>query len=375
MNSRQKVNAFSLIEMLVVILILVILLAILIPAISKISHKAEIIACAGNLKKLSKAFHLYLLENDGYAPFNRKTNDLGDNFYAWETMYLLGPYLGDSQHKKFESGDWDVVTCPGNRCEFYHTGSAIDKATGTGYDSSWQNRQAPLVWPVVDNWSGSVATDAVPGEDCSPGRLVVDYHYNTWLGGTARIWKVDKFIFAEYYNDDGGGGLDWTRDLPRRDYPAKNVVRFPHETVVFCDIQWANILDSTSGGVDTFEYGFQGDRIWKIPQVGLMRTNERVHNGLGINAVFFDGHIEFLAPHMPYNGSDKIEDDILNWGISLPILLPNEPQRIKQIPGIHGFRRKITIDTSMLAEFATCIEHETLKGLPGQTYNDCADGL
>lgn len=67
----HKKNAFTLIEMLVVITILAILMAILIPASSKAFEMARRASCANNLKGLGGAFAAYAAENQGEMPHYR----------------------------------------------------------------------------------------------------------------------------------------------------------------------------------------------------------------------------------------------------------------------------------------------------------------
>jgi len=367
MLKRVYHSAFSLIELLVVLAVLVILASLLIPKLVGSSHKKEIIACAGNLKKLGAAFHVYVLENKGYAPFNPDSNDYnGDKFYSWEALYLLGPYLDDPDHKKFEAGTWSTVRCPGNRCNYYRTGNAVDQF-GSPYSSNWNNRQAPKKWPsskwieTYPQFPYSYTVVAHSTENCSPGEQIVDYQYNFSLGGSFRRLTYEFGPFGEWYKNHP------------KNYKLDFILQFPSEAVIFCDIQHANVLHENQSfpGKDKFVYGYPTfDPSWGNGNngAGAMRTNERIHNGKGINAVFVDGHVEFLPDAVAYNGLGKkiVNDDLLNWGISYPISTlykadGSRNSRSNQIPGIHGFRRKQ--NQSDTYNFSWCIEHEYKKGL------------
>lgn len=83
-SSKQKLLAgFSLLELLVVIAILALLIAILLPALSQAKHQARRAACAGNLRQVGVAVHLYA-EDFGdripYGPAGRPVT--GSNFYT-----------------------------------------------------------------------------------------------------------------------------------------------------------------------------------------------------------------------------------------------------------------------------------------------------
>ncbi len=362
MPTRVRQAAFTLIEMLMVLAILAILAALLIPKLIGTSHKRDIIACAGNLKKLGAAFHLYVQENKGYAPFNPNSNEAGDNFYSWEALYLLAPYLDDPDHKKFEAGTWNTVRCPGNKCNYYRTGSAVNES-GTQYSILWQNRQAFKKWPATTVVAGKTTTI-----DCSPGEQIVDYQYNVNLGGSFQTFTVTTFPA-------------WYATHPAN-YKLSFILQFPSEAVIFCDIQYANVLhlDQNIPGKDKFVYAYPkaGDLQWGAGGNGAsppgMRTNERVHNGKGINAVFVDGRVEFLPEVVAYNGYGKrdVYDDLLNWGISYPICYPNAANKYDQIPGIHGYRRKQ--NQSVAYNFSWCIEHEYKKGLRENDGGTCFFG-
>src|SRR5215471_12326087 len=83
MLNRSRSTAFTLIELLVVIGIIGVLLAILMPALGKAREQAKVVACASNLKQISNALNMYLLESRGL-------------------IFWRGPRLG------FDGMDWYV---------------------------------------------------------------------------------------------------------------------------------------------------------------------------------------------------------------------------------------------------------------------------
>src|ERR1700752_3648321 len=66
-NHRAR-HGFTLIELLVVIAIIAILAAILFPVFAKAREKARQTACLNNMGQLSKAFRMYMDDNDGTLP-------------------------------------------------------------------------------------------------------------------------------------------------------------------------------------------------------------------------------------------------------------------------------------------------------------------
>jgi len=379
-SKPRNVIGFTLIELIIVMLLIAILAAILIPNMAGTSFKRDLASCAGNLKKIGMAFHLYVIENDGFAYYNPSITQDGDNTYSYEALWVLGPYLGDDDNQQFEDGTWKTVRCPGNKYYFfrgppyaatvpednYGRTQMLDSFTGTTgyYDDAgfgglhpWNNRQAPAVWPVTNGVGQAGA--------CSPGEQPVDYQYNFSLGG------IISGMPGKPLNTSPGVS-----------YRLNFIVKYASEAVIFTDIMWQHVQRYDGGGnkvedelvyayppnaasTDT-QWGGQGIPSQPVgtpdPDINAiyLRTNELIHDGKGINAVFVDGHVEFLSGTTAYNGDGsrtnrRLEDDCLNWGISYPIDDPEQADRWMQIGGIHGYRREPP---------GWCIEHEVKQNLP-----------
>ena len=81
-NNDQR-TGFSLVELLVVIAILSLLIAILLPALTQARHQARRMACAGNLRQVGLAIHLYAQNFGDTIPFGPAGRPVtGSNFYT-----------------------------------------------------------------------------------------------------------------------------------------------------------------------------------------------------------------------------------------------------------------------------------------------------
>ena len=69
MLKNMKKNAFTLVELLVVISIIALLMGILMPALSRARKQARKIVCASKLRQLQLCASTYMVDNDGKFPF------------------------------------------------------------------------------------------------------------------------------------------------------------------------------------------------------------------------------------------------------------------------------------------------------------------
>lgn len=80
-NRTRKSEAFTLVELLVVISIIALLLSILMPSLSRAREQAKKILCGSNLHQVALGLHLYAADYDGRLPliryWSQATQDLG----------------------------------------------------------------------------------------------------------------------------------------------------------------------------------------------------------------------------------------------------------------------------------------------------------
>ncbi len=90
-------NAFTLVELLVVIGIIAVLLGILLPTINRARAAANRVACRSNMKQLGAAFTMYLNDSRGKLPrINTLPSDPPPADNPPTAPELFGPYLGNN---------------------------------------------------------------------------------------------------------------------------------------------------------------------------------------------------------------------------------------------------------------------------------------
>jgi len=77
----ERIRAFTLIELLIVIAIIAILAAMLLPVLTRARETGKRIACLDNLKQLELAAQVYVDENQGYYPPRSDLDRWPDKFY------------------------------------------------------------------------------------------------------------------------------------------------------------------------------------------------------------------------------------------------------------------------------------------------------
>src|SRR4051812_48195193 len=100
MSHRLKRNqAFTLVELLVVIGIIAVLIGILLPALGKARERAKTISCASNLRQLFQTARLYSTEYKDSFPFG----------FVWANENLA-PFQGHDGNGRNVAGKTDQIT-------------------------------------------------------------------------------------------------------------------------------------------------------------------------------------------------------------------------------------------------------------------------
>jgi prepilin-type N-terminal cleavage/methylation domain-containing protein/prepilin-type processing-associated H-X9-DG protein len=126
---RHRAQAFTLMELLVVIGIIAILAGLLMPTLSKAKQKARRVECANHMRQLGLALTMYAGDHDGqFPPRRNRTN-------AW--MVTLRPYFVDPA----------ILKCPADRTT---TGYSF---VINGWNDYFEAELSPEDYAKFKNWS------------------------------------------------------------------------------------------------------------------------------------------------------------------------------------------------------------------------------
>ena len=78
MYTTTKNQAFTVVELLIILIIFGILVGIVVPVLAIAKNKAQQIACASNLRQLYIAFEEYITDNNGLLPRSNNSNTSKD---------------------------------------------------------------------------------------------------------------------------------------------------------------------------------------------------------------------------------------------------------------------------------------------------------
>ena len=180
--TARKPNAFTLVELLVVIGIIALLISILLPSLNRAREAAKAVKCAANLHSLGNALQIYLQDNKGMCPigFNNGTID-----YKTCTSNGLTAYTQAAQ--KFQT-NWALLLM-----------NVIDRKLPTNvYDIGYNNPAGSAVSPAYQVLQCPTAPSAAAG---LTGQLV--YHYQAH----PRIFMTFDMGNGRPTKDPATGGL------------------------------------------------------------------------------------------------------------------------------------------------------------------------
>jgi prepilin-type processing-associated H-X9-DG protein len=271
---RDRVTAFTLVELLVVIGIVAVLIAILLPALRNARSRANDLRCLSNLRQCAVATQVYAADWKGYMFATGEANTSqefgGNTFYVdWVPNVL-----------RRVNYNWRILNCP-----------ALT-------DDSWDKTA----------WRGPTFGYTTKVD----GRTIPYYR----LGLCASIGYNSRFAYHSSWTSQNGA---W-----QRNFPKLSRIKRASSVVLFGDSKGGGILGEQAGLTDHNYYispAADGTNAGPFKDGNFNIAAPRRHgvrkNGkpIGGNFVFVDGHGEFLR-------ADQVAG---NWNLFKPT--PNWPER------------------------------------------------
>ena len=251
-------NAFTLIEMLIVITIIVILASLLLPALAAAKLQGQQTQCLSNLKQLAVAHASYMADFDKDFPYMNTT----PFYYGWAGMLI--PYATNSV---------SIQICPSAPAVASPTQSLAPGAADRACVVSSDGPEEPIV--VVMNEPNGV--------------LQFSYAFNGW-----------------FYTGDAP--YDIAATYGPQHFASASAVRSPSRTPIFADAMWPATWPMATNLPATNLYA--GDTSMSdqmsvmMMRVTLARHGSRPASAApsnfditktlpgSINLAFFDGHVE-----------------------------------------------------------------------------------
>src|SRR5882724_8349653 len=112
---NRKAQAFTLVELLVVIAIIAVLAALLLPVLTRGKQRAQRIQCIGNLKNIGTAFQIFAHDHHGSFPMEISTAEGGSEELVQAGNNINGVFYFSYKHLQTLANELVVpriLVCP-----------------------------------------------------------------------------------------------------------------------------------------------------------------------------------------------------------------------------------------------------------------------
>lgn len=268
-------NAFTLVELLVVIGIIALLISILLPSLSRARQTATSIQCASNLHTIGHALQLYANDHAGKLPFS--SNGGWADIWVGQVSAYLGSDIsaGGSFHPAMRCPDAQTVTQNGNGAWFGGFHYTANIRAMPQHDDAWdalKERMTTSAYPLAtrDSSSKMLVWD---------GPILPDFGNMAPCHNRAQAWWLMTWGYA-----DSAWGYWWA---------DPNTGRAPMDAVVppAQDTEFVSLDPHSPVYIGLVNRdGAPGDYPWAGTTYGFQRY--RHLNNTSANFLFFDGHVE-----------------------------------------------------------------------------------
>lgn len=264
---KGRHEAFTLVELLVVIAVIAILAALLLPALHRAKDAADSAVCRNNLRQIGAACSLYVGDFGAYPP--------GD--YSEESIRNWG--------QPYDLVGWQVSL-------WKYAGIVIPRSrlgTAAGWSTSIDTNYQMVVKRTIFSCPGYAKTGGILGGQGGPG---VAYGYNK--SGVAQCWWPTDFQNGR--RGQLGLGGEWLRDpLSGAWNSVPSSLRCTRENEILSPSEMLTIGDSyVTGSGPMFGDSDLADPVnWSLDLDGYASLVKRRHNSRW-NLLFCDGHVQML---------------------------------------------------------------------------------
>jgi prepilin-type N-terminal cleavage/methylation domain-containing protein/prepilin-type processing-associated H-X9-DG protein len=300
-------DAFTLVELLVVIGIIALLVGILLPALSAARRQAAAAKCAASLREIGNAFQMYSLENKGFAPPARLFGSTGNIYEVGGTSFYDG------------SGKPNSTPNPAYWFNFlskYVTKNKVGYAANNGSDAAQGTQSifwACPAWQSYNNATigGTNVTQTGYGMNGFPEYTARFPIKGLELGessGTIQGVNLDELVGTPRYTGPGWSNFanrwyklrQWTQPAERalagdcifwfmESRPALTPPQMAGQYMLLNQQTWATTDGAHETTIDWYRHG-------RYPGTKPGTTDEFDPNGgkVAFNILFADGHVATL---------------------------------------------------------------------------------